>query len=301
MKKSPYFIFCLIVSVLILGGFSPSSAEGNSYYVVQGTITSRINVGISGLKVLIINKGINGDTRLAETMSDDSGNYIARFSPPAGASRLNLQVQAYDSHNLLLGSSAVRHNASNHETINIQIGTANIIDEDGAPEIKVDKILDSAKNARAGYGITAGYMLGLSGIYWAEPVGGQVMIAKIGNGAVNVSGRLHFKLFNAPFGRISVAPQLGYQFNGNGGSSGSNTSYGVVGMVEFINTSPDAIHEGKNAIGGENTWLSVLAFEKAKAVGLSAEIGYYGQDIRNVVLDPSRLTPGFSMAVHIYL
>lgn len=154
--------------------------------------------------------------------------------------------------------------------------------------------------ATAGYGAIAGNTIGVSGIYWvASPLGGQVILALADSNSLKVNARLLMKFFVAPFGRLYLGPQVGYQFTVQGNIS--KTSYGYLGGAEFIMPMPVTVAGGKNIIKTQNEWLSFLAFEKAKAIGLSAELGFYGTNIRQIELDPQKLTPGFNMAAHIYL
>lgn len=156
------------------------------------------------------------------------------------------------------------------------------------------------REAQAGYGVLMGYNTGVSGIYWPDfPLGGQVILAAAGSNAVNVSARLHLKFFATPLGRLSLAPQIGYQFNSAG--TVSQSTYGIVCLAEFLMPFPVTVAGGRNVIKTSNTWLSLLAFEKAKAIGIAGEIGLYGSGIRHIDLTPERMTKGFSMAGHIYL
>ncbi len=160
-------------------------------------------------------------------------------------------------------------------------------------------------DAQAGFGVMVGHIIGLSGIYWPNnmglPLGGQVIVAKTSNvDSLSFNARVHLKLFAVPFGRISIAPQVGYQFSVSGNVSKS--TYGLVGVAEFIMPFPTTVAGGKKLIQREDMWLSFLSFERVKAVGLSGEIGYYGQGIRSIDLsNPDKLTHGFSMAAHVYL
>lgn len=155
--------------------------------------------------------------------------------------------------------------------------------------------------AQAGYGVIIGRTMGLSGVYWAaSPLGGQVIVGQGGaSDVLSFNARLLLKCFAAPFGRLILGPQVGYEFTAQG--SVSKSSYGVILGAEYIMPFPVTVVAGKELIHTKYSWLSFLAIEKARAIGISAEIGMYGKGIRNATLDPEKLTKGFNMAGHIYL
>jgi len=298
------FAFCFILLSLLLGGFSVSQA--NEVYIVSGTITNSDNAGVSDIKILVKNKSLTGDIPLAETTSNSRGNYQVSFSLPAGADQLNLQVQAYDRRQNLIASSTVSFSTSNRQTINMQVGrvetsnlvveTDNQVEETESPSVSPSEPTPKPPKPAPerqvtdlpalGYGMIVGHINGLSAIYWADSLGGQLIMSEAGSNTVNIRARLHLKILDIPFGRLSLAPQVGSQLNlaGGSGSVVSNTNYGLVGVTEFVL---------------QNMWLSELIH--GQALGISAEIGLYGQGLRNIVFDPNQLTPGFSLAGHIYL
>ncbi|MFH1541806.1 MAG: hypothetical protein ABIE84_01805 [bacterium] len=301
MKRSP--VFCLIVVSLLLSAFSVSKA--NETCLVNGVITSSNYVGVSGIRILAMDKSLTGDITLGETTSDSRGNYQVSFSLPAGADQLNLQVQAYDQRQNLVASSTVFYNASNRELINLQIGVINtdiqadennLIEESESTSVLLPaptpkQVTDRTdvswqKSFQIGYGAIVGHLDGLSVVCWAHSIGGQLIMSGAGESVADIKARLHLKIIDLPFGRLSVAPQVGGQLNlaSGAGSSVSNTNYGLIGVAEFIL---------------QDMLLSELI--NGQALGISVEIGLFGQGILHIVLDPNLLTPGFSMAGHIYL
>lgn len=302
MKRGIVLYFVMLS--LLLGSFSVSMA--NEVYIVRGLITNPGNMGLSGIRIRVINKSPAGDIPLGETTSDSRGNYQVSFALPAGTDQLNLQVQAYDHQQNLVASSNVSFSTSNRQTINMQVGrvetsnpvveTDNQVEETESPSVSPSKPTPKPPKPAPerqltdlpalGYGMIVGHINGLSAIYWADSLGGQLIMSEAGNNTANIKARLHLKILALPFGRISLAPQVGSQLNLSGGTASivSNSSYGLVGVAELIL---------------QDTWLSELA--DGKALGISAEIGLYGQGIRNIVFDPNQLTTGFSIAGHIYL
>ncbi|MFH1826312.1 MAG: hypothetical protein ABH823_03350 [bacterium] len=156
------------------------------------------------------------------------------------------------------------------------------------------------QDAQVGIGVMAGHILALSGVYWMDgPLGAQVMVGSEGSTSISINARGLLKFFALPFGRLAMGPQVGYQFEATTGDV-SRSTYGVVMVAEFVMPVPVRINTGKAVTKG-NSWLSLSLFEKAQAIGLSAEIGMFGNGIRNINLSVDQLTPGVTMAGHIYL
>ena len=91
-------------------------------YRVEGKVTSRVRASLSGLRVVIVDKGVGGDVQLAQATTDDGGAYQATFSDSdlrrRGKAHPDLQARVFagDSY---LGASDVRYNASQHEALNV--------------------------------------------------------------------------------------------------------------------------------------------------------------------------------------
>jgi hypothetical protein len=99
-------------------------------YRVEGTVGRRGSAGVGGLRVIVVDKAVGGDVRLAQTTTDDRGAYRVSF-PDTDIRRRNkdrpdLQVCVIAGQTLL-ASSEVRYNAASRETINI------VLDESAVP------------------------------------------------------------------------------------------------------------------------------------------------------------------------
>ncbi|MBP1990485.1 neuraminidase-like domain-containing protein [Paenibacillus eucommiae] len=102
----------------------PISVSAAASYTVEGKVLIRISASLGGLQVRIMDKSVGGDTLLAETLTDDSGSYLASFSEKGlrerGKTTPDLQALVY-SGDRFLAASDVRYNASNHETLHIRL------------------------------------------------------------------------------------------------------------------------------------------------------------------------------------
>ena len=49
-------------------------------FEVKGKVVSRVSASIGGLRILIVDKGVGGDVQLAETSTNEGGNYQSSFS-----------------------------------------------------------------------------------------------------------------------------------------------------------------------------------------------------------------------------
>lgn len=95
-------------------------------FTVDGTVISRSRVGVSGLRVVIVDKNVGEDVHLKETVTDERGDYQVTF-PITGLKdrckqRPDLQARVF-SGATFLGASEVRYNASNRETLSILLTT----------------------------------------------------------------------------------------------------------------------------------------------------------------------------------
>ena len=91
-------------------------------YVIKGAVISHSRVGVGGLRVEIVDRNVGDYIPVAESITDENGEYIANFNLNAlrqrGKQKLDLQARVF-TNKTLLGVSDVRYNASNHETLNI--------------------------------------------------------------------------------------------------------------------------------------------------------------------------------------
>ena len=87
---------------------------------VTGNLSSGSRAGVGGLRVVIIDKDVGGDTALAETTTGPDGTYRLSFTYSGQKTRPDLQARA-SSGETLLGVSEVRYEAANDETLNIAV------------------------------------------------------------------------------------------------------------------------------------------------------------------------------------
>lgn len=96
-------------------------AEVKSYQA-NGKVSSRISPSVSGVRVVIVDKGVGRDVPVAETKTDQRGHYQAFFSDAEirrrGKSQPDLQARIFAG-DTFLAASDVRYNASRHETLNV--------------------------------------------------------------------------------------------------------------------------------------------------------------------------------------
>ncbi|MCU5025088.1 peptidoglycan-binding protein [Bacillus cereus] len=93
-------------------------------YQVEGRVASRVSAGVGGLIVRIFDKRIGEDVKLAETFTNDEGNYFVRFNDEvirkSGKEKPDLQAQVF-ADNTFIGASEVLYNASNHEILDLSL------------------------------------------------------------------------------------------------------------------------------------------------------------------------------------
>lgn len=95
-------------------------------YTVVGTVTSPDRGGVNGLRVQIVDRNIGPDVFLAETVTDENGNYKVSFvvSPASLKTRCKQnpdpQARAFAG-NIFLAASEVRYFASTLETLNVTL------------------------------------------------------------------------------------------------------------------------------------------------------------------------------------
>jgi hypothetical protein len=111
-KAKPLEIVNLIVPSIEIAAFQ-----------VEGKIASRNSPGIGGLWVQIVDRAVGEVVQLGEkTKTDDNGAYRISFSDSdlrrRGKDRPDLQARVFAGEKLI-GTSEVRYNASNRETLNI--------------------------------------------------------------------------------------------------------------------------------------------------------------------------------------
>jgi hypothetical protein len=94
-------------------------AEGGVFHVA-GMVASSTRAGLGGLQLLIVDKNVGGDQRLAETTSSPDGSYSVAFTYGGPKRKPDLQTRAF-SGSTLLGTSEVRYDASNLVTLNVPI------------------------------------------------------------------------------------------------------------------------------------------------------------------------------------
>ena len=91
-------------------------------FSVTGQVRSRDRAGVNGLRVVIADKNVGADVQLAETTTDDRGNYQVRYKlsdlQQRGKQKPDLQARVFAGETFL-GASEVRYNASNDETLNV--------------------------------------------------------------------------------------------------------------------------------------------------------------------------------------
>jgi hypothetical protein len=91
-------------------------------YQIQGRVTSRVSASVGNLRVLVVDKCVGSDVRLAEAVTDSLGNYRASFSDAAfrrrGKEKPDLQARVF-SGGRPIASSEVRYDASTQETMNV--------------------------------------------------------------------------------------------------------------------------------------------------------------------------------------
>jgi hypothetical protein len=130
-------------------GSQPADTSAQVTYQVSGRVASRTSASVRGLQILIVDKGVGDEARLAyakagleagrkpifpsdvilaQATTDDQGGYTASFSTEAvrklGKSQPDLQAQVVVGDNALLGASDVRYNASTREALDVVLDDA---------------------------------------------------------------------------------------------------------------------------------------------------------------------------------
>lgn len=100
-----------------LGAFGPAGT-----YNVQGRVASRVSAGVGGLRVMVVDKAVGGDTPLGEARTDARGHYEVSFPETdlrrRGKVKPDLQARVF-SGGQFLAASEVRYDASAAETLNV--------------------------------------------------------------------------------------------------------------------------------------------------------------------------------------
>ena len=93
-------------------------------FVVQGIVASPDRAGVGWLRVQIVDKNVGPDVPLAETVTDERGNYqinfVSRSLRERGKKQPDLQARVYAG-KAFLTASDVRYNATNQETLNVNL------------------------------------------------------------------------------------------------------------------------------------------------------------------------------------
>jgi len=100
------------------GGGETATAEGE--YRVQGRLSSATRAGVGGVRVVVNDRNVGGDTALIETNTGPQGTYGVAFAYPGPKEKPDLQAKAYVG-GVLVGSSAVRYDAAYDEILDIQV------------------------------------------------------------------------------------------------------------------------------------------------------------------------------------
>jgi peptidoglycan hydrolase-like protein with peptidoglycan-binding domain len=99
------------------------SADATIYTVI-GAVTSPDRAGVGSLLVQVVDKNVGPDVLLAETTTDDSGRYKARFTAESLLSRKktqpDLQARVYAGQTFLAASD-VHYNVTTNETLNVNL------------------------------------------------------------------------------------------------------------------------------------------------------------------------------------
>lgn len=93
---------------------------GGRAFRVTGRISSDSRAGVSGLRVVILDKNAGGDAPVAETATAPDGTYRVAFTYDGQKAKPDLQARAFTKE-LLLGMSEVRYNAANDETLDVPL------------------------------------------------------------------------------------------------------------------------------------------------------------------------------------
>jgi hypothetical protein len=106
------------------GNGATSTGEDADSYVVQGKVTSPDSAGVGGLTVAILDKGVGRDVELTKAVTNERGEYEARFEAALFRERRkekpDLQALVYAGDELL-ASSEVRYNATPRETLHVRL------------------------------------------------------------------------------------------------------------------------------------------------------------------------------------
>ena len=96
------------------------SADGT--YRVSGLVASRVSAAVAGLRVSIVDRGVNDDAELVSAQTDGTGSYSVTIDAATvkkrGKARLDLQARVF-SGATLVGRSVTRYNAAAKETLNV--------------------------------------------------------------------------------------------------------------------------------------------------------------------------------------
>ncbi|UOZ03508.1 neuraminidase-like domain-containing protein [Amycolatopsis sp. WQ 127309] len=90
-------------------------------YLVRGRLSSASRPGVGGIRIVVADRGVGGDTALTQTRTAADGTYEVTFNYETAKADPDLQAHAYADREALLGSSPVRYNAGHTETLDIAV------------------------------------------------------------------------------------------------------------------------------------------------------------------------------------
>lgn len=92
---------------------------------VQGRVLSNRNTSYARLRVIIYDKDLRSEQKLAVTVPDENGHYLAEYSMEKAANAekvtADLLVKVIDAGEKVIGQSGIKFNASYHEIIDVTI------------------------------------------------------------------------------------------------------------------------------------------------------------------------------------
>src|SRR6185503_15186472 len=93
-------------------------------YTVEGRVSSPDSASVGGLRVQIVDKNVGPDVLMAETSTDERGDYNVSFIVPSLVERCkdkpDLQARVYFG-GTFLAASVVRYYATPHEVLNVKL------------------------------------------------------------------------------------------------------------------------------------------------------------------------------------
>ncbi len=106
---------------------SGAFAESDGAYVVSGRVSSPGSASVGGLLVVVVDRNVGKDITLAESITDERGQYLVRFTSPSDAkAQFDLQARVL-SDGAVVGASEVKYNAAASETLNIVLPAGSVV------------------------------------------------------------------------------------------------------------------------------------------------------------------------------